>query len=145
MCSNQKKQFLKKMKQISSRRKTNCVSQAEPSWAKPSKNWYNHNVHFSNCSMTVRPARHKLGLNRLPNYQLFLCSLLCFRPKLINTDLFFAAYKPLNSAKLSWSKLFFLVLHGGSKYHQLWSIQMFSCHSLPFLDTFYSKIGLIFP
>ena len=51
-------------------------------------------------------------------------------------------FLPSISAETSWSKLFVLVSHDGSKYHEVWSIAISSCHSLPFCDTFYSKIGL---
>ena len=82
-----------------------------------------HNVHFSKCYVTVRPA--------------------CLAESKANaTWIFFLL--PLISAETSWFELFVLVSHDGSKHHQLYSISLSSCHSLPFFDTFYSKVGLNF-
>ena len=53
-------------------------------------------------------------------------------------------FKPLNSAEVSWSTLFALVLNGGSKYDQVSLISISSCHLLPILATFYKKVGLFF-
>ena len=53
-------------------------------------------------------------------------------------------FLPSISAETSWSKLFALVLNGGSKYDQVSLISISSCHSLPILATFYKKVGLFF-
>ena len=82
-----------------------------------------HNVHFSKCYVTVRPA--------------------CLAGSRANaTWIFF--FLPSISAETSWSKLFVLVSHDSSKYPQLWSIPISICRSLPFCDTFFPKNELSF-
>ena len=83
----------------------------------------------SNASLPVRAARYELGMIG----GLFLAK-----------GSFFATLKPLNSAKVPWSKLFALVFFDGLKCLQLRSISLSSCHSLPFCDTFYRKYELSF-
>ena len=83
----------------------------------------------SNAYLPVRSACYKMGLNRW----LFMAQ-----------GSFFCRPKPLKSAEPSWSKLFSLVSHDDSKYHQFSLIPISRCHSLPFFDTFSPKIVLIF-
>ena len=83
----------------------------------------------SNASLPIWSARYDVGLIG----GLFLAE-----------GSFFAALKPSKSAKLSWSELFALVSDYGSKNHQDCSCTISSCHSLPFFDTFCSKIALNF-
>ena len=82
-----------------------------------------HNVHFSKCYVTVRPA--------------------CLAESQANTT-WILFLLPSISAEASWLELFVLVSHDDSKYHQVLSITISSCHSLPFFDTFYWKNGLNF-
>ena len=93
-------------------------------------------ISFHQRSGTVRPANCQLGCT-------FCLFSSCLWPSFIN-GLFFAAFKPSNSAKVPWSKLFVLVLHDGLKYLQLRSISLSSCHSLPIFDNFVWKLNYIF-
>ena len=98
-----------------------------------------HNVQISFCSVKD-PVRYDLPIVNWATIS--ACSAL-FKPGFLN-ELFFAAFKPSNSAKVPWSKLFALVFFDSLKCLQLRLISLSSCHSLPFCDTFYRKYELSF-